>query len=142
MPFPDLQSFPRSEVGPYEKQMGETIAGLLTLFRKQAPDAESSERVHELVANPSRWSGGHAVFDEVRRRFLQVERSDDSIRQAQYLFEESCCQAVFNATSPQAPFDPGSPFFVAGLALDFAKIMGVPTEEVVHCLSPTRAPHR
>src|SRR4051812_1347414 len=61
---------------------------------------------------PDRWSAGHAVFDEVRHRLLGAMKAKDRARECQYGFEESCCQALYNATDPPDPFDPGSAFFV------------------------------
>jgi hypothetical protein len=134
--FPDIHTFPECHPGPYECQMGGIIAGLLRVFAGRVPDAESHARVAELVAAPSRWSAGHAVFDEVRRRLLAASRASDVAREWQHHFEESCCQAAYNASGSPAPFDPGSAFFVAPQALGLARVVGVPVAEVVAVLAP------
>lgn len=134
MAFPDLGKFPLSHPGPYERNMGDCIAGLLRLFQGRVPDGESFARVLELVTNSDRWSAGHAVFDEIRARTLAAVKAKDRTLSAQYGFEELCCQAVYNATDAIDPFDPSSPFFVAGAALGLATAVGVPTESVVAVL--------
>jgi hypothetical protein len=106
------------------------------MFAARVPDAESNARVAELAAAPARWSAGHAVFDEVRRRLLAASKTKGDKREWQYAFEESCCKALYNAADPRDPFDPGSSFFVAPQALGLARISGVSFEEVIAVLAP------
>jgi hypothetical protein len=134
--FPDIQTFPECHPGPYECQMGGIITRLLRVFAGRVPDAESHARVAELVADPARWSAGHAAFDEVRRRLLVAMKGKDTSREGQHHFEESCCQAVYNAADPRDPFDPSSEFFVVPQALGLARVVGVPVAEVVAALAP------
>lgn len=134
--FPDIHTFPESDPGPYERQMGGYIAGLLRVFIGRVPDAETINRVLELATTPGRWSAGHAVFNEVRHRLLSAMDANDRSREYQHGFEESCCQALYNATDPPDPFDPGSAFYVAGQALGLARKVGVPVEAVVAVLAP------
>ncbi|MBK8258531.1 MAG: hypothetical protein IPK82_38460 [Polyangiaceae bacterium] len=136
MTFPDIRAFPVSHPGPYERQMGGFIARLLRLFAGRVPDPESHARVAELATAPDRWSAGHAVFDEVRRRLLAAMKGDDKPRALQHSFEESCCQAMYNSIKPPDPFDPGSAFFIATQALGLARVIGVPVEAVVAVLAP------
>ena len=131
MAFPNLRAFPKSAPGPYERQMGVIIANLLDVFDGRLPNAESHARVSELAAAPDRWSAGHAVFDEVRRRLLAAEGP----RQWQYGFEESCCQAMYNATNPPDEFDSSSAFFVAVQAIGLARVVGVPIEAVASAVA-------
>ncbi len=135
MAFPDLLSYPQSYPGPYEQNMGVTITRLLRLFQGRVPDVESAARVAELAMAPDRWSAGHAVFDEVRRRALMAIKVRDSLRCNQYGFEELCCKSLYNATEPRDPFDPSSPFSVAGAAVRLAQAVGVPVEEVADVLA-------
>lgn len=136
MAFPEIHGFSKSHPGPYELQMGGSIAGLLRLFAGRAPDPECNTRVLELAFEPTRWSAGHAVFDEVRHRLLAAMNAKDGPREWQHLFEESCCQAMYNATDPSDPFDSSSAFFVAGRAMGLARAVGVPVERVVVVLAP------
>jgi hypothetical protein len=94
----------------------------------------------ELASQPARWSAGHAVFDEVRRRLLAAICAQDRAREWQYHFQESCCQALYNATEPTDPFHPGSAFFVAPQALGLAQEVGVRDAVVAAVLAP--APNR
>lgn len=137
MAFPDIHKFPEIHPDPYERRMGDYIAGLLGLFVGRVPDAESNARVLELAVTPGRWSAGHVMFDEVRDRLLAAIEAKDRLAESQYTFEESCCQALYNAIDPPDPFDPSSPFFVAGQALGLARIVGMPVEAVVDVLAPS-----
>jgi hypothetical protein len=119
--------------------MGGIIASLLRVFAGRVPDAESNARVAELAATPARWSAGHAVFDEVRRRLLAASKSQDQAREWQHHFEESCCQAMYNATGARDPFDPSSAFFVAPQALGLARVIEVPVADVVAVLAPEQS---
>lgn len=130
MEFPSIKSFLASDPGPYERQMGGYIVGLLRVFAGRVPDTESNSQVLELAASPTRWSAGHAVFNEVRRRLLVATKAKDEVRQWQYCFEESCCQAIYNATEPRDPFDPSSAFFVVAQALSLAQAVGIPLDVV------------
>jgi hypothetical protein len=132
--FPDMQAFPESHPGPYERNMGEVIVALLKLFAGRVPDSESNARVLELAGTSSRWSAGHAFFREVRHRSLAAIKAKDQLRATQYMFEELCCKAIYNATSPQDEFDPSSPFFVAPAAARLAHAIGVSAEEVTAVL--------
>jgi len=120
--------------------MGIFIVSLLRLFTSRLPDTESNDAVLQLVATPSRWSAAHAVFNEIRSRLLVAMDAKDKLREWQYHFEESCCQAVYNATSPVDPFDPASAFFVVGQALGLARITGVPVEAVALVMAPDAVP--
>jgi hypothetical protein len=134
--FPDIHQFPESYPGPYEQQMGELIARLLRVFAGRVPDAESNARIAELAATPSRWSAGHAVFREVRRRLLAASKAKDEIREWHHYLEESCCQAMYNATDARDSFDPSSAFYVAPQALGLVRAAGTPLTEVVAVLAP------
>lgn len=132
----DIHSFPEADPGPYERQMGKEIVGLLRVFAGRVSDAESHACVAELAANPNRWSAGHAVFDEVRDRYLRATRRKDEPKCSQYCLEESCCQAMYNATNPEDPFDPSSAFFVVAAALGLAKVLGVSLDEIAGVFAP------
>ena len=136
MAFPDIHKYPNSYPGPYERQMGIFIVGLLGLFTSRLPDTESNNAVVQLVTTPSRWSAAHAVFDEIRSRLLAATDAKDKLRECQYQFEESCCQAVYNATRPVDAFDPASAFFVVGHALALARMIGIPVDAVALVMAP------
>jgi hypothetical protein len=135
LPFPDIQAFPKSHPGPYERGMGRTIAALLRLFRDRVLDRESAAKVAELADTPDRWSAAHAVFDEIRQRLLDA--SEDAPEAVQYAFEEVCCKSLYNATAAPDPFDASSPFFVAPAAFRLAEELNCPIESVVEALRPS-----
>lgn len=99
--------------------MGRYISHLLERFASQVPDTKSNATVLLLSSQPSLWSAGHAVFDELRR--LRNSGNANSIREAQYFFEESCAQALYNATEPPDAFDPSSAFYVLPAAVGLAR---------------------
>jgi hypothetical protein len=138
MAFPDIHTFSRSHPGPYERNMGEVIGRLLHLFRDHVSDAESADRIAELVATADRWSAGHAVFKVVRGRKLAAVEAKEPRRSRQYNFEEACCQAVYNATDPPDPFDPSAPFFIATSAFRFAEAIQMPLHAVAVIFAPPR----
>ncbi len=141
--FPDLEQFPITPPGPYEKNMGKQIAGLLGLFQGCVPDATSNAIGLKLALTPDRWSAGHALFDILNDRLHAAMRARDRIRYLQYELEWSCLQSLYNASSPVHKFAPGSPFWVAGAALRLANNVGTPEQAVVAILAPTveqRAP--
>lgn len=86
---------------------------------------------YPLAEAAHQWRAAHAVFDEVRTRLLAT--SSDAAH-AQYAFEESCCQALYNATYPPDEFDPSSAFFVVPTALAYAEFAGMPPECVGEAL--------
>src|SRR5262249_11101023 len=132
--FPDIHKFPESHPGPYERQMGEIITRLLALFKGRAFDSESHAHVMALAESPARWSAGHRLFDEIRGRLLAA---NDKMKRAKYEFEESCLQAMYNASQPPDPFDPTSAFFVVGNAIGLARALGVPVDTVLAIVMPS-----
>lgn len=111
--------------------MGRSIAELLHLFAPHVDDKESNSRVLELVSNQTLWRAGHVVFDEVRRRRLVATKQENLKLEYQYYFEESCCQALYNAIEPPDPFDPSSAFYVAPSAISFAKFIELQMDDVL-----------
>jgi len=128
--FPKINSFPQCDPGPYELQMGRYILGILKALSGHVPDSDSHAQVTMLAAAPEHWTAGHAIFDEIRGRFLRASDQNDCLKSAQYAFEESCCQAMYNATEPVDPFDPSSAFFVVAQALGLASELGIPLDTI------------
>jgi hypothetical protein len=130
MGFPDIDAFPETDPERVERKIGSDIAGLLRMFGGRIPDPESNARVSELANTPERWSAGHAVFDEIRDRSLAVNPRKDKLKKMQYVFEEYCCKAMYNASRPPDPFDAEAAYFLLAYALGLAKLLGVPFDEV------------
>jgi hypothetical protein len=135
MSFPALGEFPqRSPTSAYAAQMGASIANLLRVFHEKVPDAETNAHVLELAVTPDRWSAGHALFDVVRGRYLKAGKA---ARSAQYCFEESCLQAMYNESDPQDPFDSVSAYWVVPNAIALARAIGIPVETVLAAMVPS-----
>jgi hypothetical protein len=134
--FPELRLFPQGLLGPYERNMGDKIVGLLELFRGRVPDATSSAVTLQLASTPERWSAGHALFDILFQRLLEPMRKRDAIRYYQHEFECSCLQAIYSASDTFYPFPPGAPFWIAGAAFRLARVAGVPEQSVAAVLAP------
>ena len=57
-------------------------------------------------------------------------KEEDSLKSAQYYFEEVIAQTLFNLTRPEAPFDPDSPYWVFKNALTLAQRLNLPAQKV------------
>jgi hypothetical protein len=133
--FPSIRDFAVQRPGLYELQMGRVIADVVRMFSGYVRDDESNAAVLELAQSFEYWTAGHAVFDELRRRFLAASRKGDGERAAQYVFEEACAQALYNACDPPDPFDSSSPFFVPGSALMLGELLGVQPADLLRVLT-------
>src|SRR5262245_269594 len=118
--------------------MQEVILALLQLFRGRAPDPETNAWVIALAADRNNWPGAHDLFSRIRRRGPLNDKDfkeGDRVRRSQYTFEELCLKTLYNETSPRDPFDPSSPFSVAGSAIRLARAIGVPEPDVLASLA-------
>ena len=119
--------------------MGQVILKVLKHFEGHVHDPESFARVIELAATPQHWSAARCVRDQVRRRRLSAklmqEASNPTALEWQRAFEELCCEAMYNCTTAENPFDPSSPFFVGGAAINLAKALGMPLDGVAEVLA-------
>jgi hypothetical protein len=132
----------------YEAGMQAEILSLLRLFHDRAPDRETNTRVISLIADQGKWARAHDLFDEIRDLGLRAtgdagrppvpKEQIDWVLVAQYVFEELCLKSVFNETDTKYPFDPCSPYWVAGAAIQFARGIGVPIEDVILVIAPER----
>jgi len=117
----------------YYKQMCASIVALLQLFEGKVPDANSYSRTLELAASENAWPRAHRARDNVRRMSLATE---DELYCAQYVFEESCLETLYNETDPDDPFDAVCPYWVVPNALRLAQIADVPVQEVIDAMFP------
>jgi hypothetical protein len=114
-------------------QLQPTILALLKLFRGHVPDTASNSQVASLIADVRKWPEAHDLFADVRRRLLAT---CDNVLDCQYSFEEICLKTVYNETDTDAPFDRVSPFWVVPMALELAKAIRLPIEDVVAIVAP------
>ena len=134
----------------YEVGMQAEILALLRLFHDRAPDRETNARVIELIADRDKWSRAHDLFDEIRDLALQATGDAgrppvpkdriDWVRVNQYTFEELCLKAIFNETDTKFPFDSCSPYWVTGMAIQLARALGVPIEQVIAIVAESEFP--
>jgi hypothetical protein len=124
-----------SSPSPYGRQVGASIAALLRLFRDRVPDSKSNQQVLELTTSRN-WTSAHRVRSQVRDRYLRASEANDRIKSAQYLFEESCLETLYNDTCPDDPFDSISPYWVVPNALGLAQALSLPVTDVVAAMIP------
>jgi hypothetical protein len=120
----------------YEARMQADILAMLELFRGRVPDPETNASVTDLAIDRNRWRLAHDLFDRVRLRNLKTIDSGDRVRQSQYCFEEVCLQSLCNETDTTVPFDSCSPYWVIKNALNLARAIGVPVQDVVAIVAP------
>jgi hypothetical protein len=121
---------------PYGRQVGASIVALLRLFQPRIPDAESNLQVLNLALSKD-WSQANQVRAQVRDRYLRAHKASDKLRSAQYCFEESCSETLYNDTMPNDPFDAISPYWVLPNAIDLARLLSIPIDDVVAAMRPT-----
>jgi hypothetical protein len=121
---------------PYGRQAGASIIALLRLFQGKAPDLLSARQVLN-VALSNDWSRAYEARSQVRNRLLLTSKADDPIRLAQYWFEESCLETLYNDTQPADPFDSISPYWVVPHAIKLAKQLSIPIDDVLAAIWPT-----
>src|SRR5688572_24025434 len=92
---------------------------LLELFIPLCQDKETLTELQTRLADKSKWKGAHDLHSRIRRKTIAAERSGDTIRLAQYYFEEACAKTMFNLGNYSAPFDSDSPYWVVPSALVF-----------------------
>jgi hypothetical protein len=135
--FPNLNRLRETRSpSPYAAQMAASIAGLLRLFDGKVPDPESNARVLEVAVTPQLWGAGHAVRDVIRDRLLAAMEEGDDVKCAQYGFEESCLESLYNEVQPEDPFDSVSPYRVVPGAFGLARLVGVANEDVLEVMTP------
>ena len=108
----------------------EEIQLLLDLFLDAVPDQESNRLVWKFCEEEHRWIKAHDLFRTIRDRNLKAMKEEDSLKSAQYYFEEVIAQTLFNLTRPEAPFDPDSPYWVIKNALTLAQRLNLPAQKV------------
>jgi hypothetical protein len=130
----------------YEIQLQAKILALLQIFHDNAPDRETHALVTKLISDKTKWPDAHDLFGLIRRRCLVLtkdtgratmpEGPGELAKVYQYSFEELCLKAIYNETDTNAPFDPDSPFWIAGSAIKLARKLGMTAAPVVAVIAP------
>jgi hypothetical protein len=82
----------------------------------------------------------HSLFRKIRAKTLEASAQRDERLEHQYLFEEICAKTLYNMSGVEEPVSPGipAPFdedsaeWVAPIASDFARYLGL---DVPACVS-------
>ena len=91
-------------------------------------------KIKDMVWESHTWPKAHALFTDIRRKTLKVEKSGDRRSTCQYLFEEICAKTLFNMSRSSAPFDPDSPYWIVPNALSFGREIGIPDADIVRAI--------
>ncbi len=97
------------------------------------------EELRQLLLDSDRWGEAHALFNRIRHKTLDADRTKNHRLSIQYSFEEICAKTLFNLTVTDAPFDSDSPYFVIPLALELARTLRIEDEEVIRIVAPRRS---
>lgn len=111
------------------------IKSLLDLFEFSVPDKNSNRLVWKFCNEKHRWIKAHGLHSTLRDRNSRAIKRGDTVKQAQYRFEEVVAKTLFNLTKSPAPFDPDSPYWVIKHALSLAISLGIPPEKVVELIT-------
>jgi len=117
-------------------QIVNAIGGLVDLFGVDCSDKETLNELGLMAADHSRWHLGHALFQRIRSKTLIAERSNDSVKLAQCMFEEACAKTFYNLSLHPAPFDSDSPYWVIPNAIALARHLCIPESKVLHVVAP------
>jgi hypothetical protein len=119
---------------PHER----TLIVMGNLVRLFSPHVQKRETWHELdamIRDERTWQQAHALFDRMRDQTLSVGREGSNKLGYQYAFEETCAKTLYNFSCPEDPFDLDSAFWVIPIALDFARVLGLPDSSVVDAIA-------
>jgi hypothetical protein len=104
---------------------------LLQLFAPHCRVRSTITELEDLLLDEAHWRKAHDVFDRIRDKRLAASREANEKLEAQYFFEESCAQTLFNLTETDTPFDAESPYYVVPSALALARLLGMRETEVI-----------
>jgi hypothetical protein len=114
----------------------DAVGGLVELFSRTCIDKETLGELSLMAADRSHWHRGHALFQRIRSKTILAEKSKDSARSAQYLFEEACAKTFYNLSGQPAPFDADSPYWIVPNAIALARRLGMPEASVLRVVAP------
>lgn len=77
-----------------------------------------------MASDRGKWSGGHALFQDIRQKTLKAEKRADQRALTQYAFEEVCAKTLYNLSHSPAPFDPDAAFWVVPLGVALGRTLG------------------
>ena len=111
------------------------MATLLRLFFAYCDETATMGQLLTMTARPETWPKAHSLFQVIRKKTLETERSKDSVLEAQYLFEEICAKTLYNLSGEPAPFDPDSPYWIVPNAISLARAKGISDRVIVEIVA-------
>jgi hypothetical protein len=102
---------------------------MIDFFLQKCHETSTLEKVKHCALNNKQWKNAHKLFDEIRNKTLETEKTGDIKLEWQYLFEEYCAKTLYNihcyACEIEDPFDPDSPFWILPTAIGLGRKLGV-----------------
>ena len=117
-------------------QILSSLQGLLDLFLARCPEKSTLKELDQLWKDSDRWIEAHTLFDRIRRKTLEADKSKNRLLAIQYSFEETCAKTLFNLTNTDAPFDADSPYFIVPFAIYLGRVLQIGDEEVIRIVAP------
>jgi hypothetical protein len=113
------------------------MQNLIAVFAPRCADRTTLSELSEMIVQGrAEWQRAHQLFQRIRQKTLAAGRSGDSVREAQYLFEEVCAKTLYNLSGGDAPFDAHVPFKIVPNAIAFARQLNIADSEVVQAIMP------
>ena len=109
----------------------EAMRRLIQIFAARSPDRSTLDELTQTVRDHDAWPGAHDLFQKIRGKTLQCERSGDTKLGSEYKFEEVCAKTLYNLSYEPAPFDADSPYWIIPNALIAARRLGIPEKEIL-----------
>ena len=97
-----------------------SMVEMLLFFQEHCSETETLKELEVHALDKGRWPKCHALFQRIRRKTLEAEKSGDRDLLVQYAFEEICAKSLYNLSRSEAPFDPDSQFWVVPFGIDLA----------------------
>ena len=116
------------------KQAG-VVRSLLTFFSAKCSERSTLTELLSMSETQSSWGRGHALFQDIRKKTLAVERELKKTLQfrrkhferlaSQYLLEEICAKTLYILSGYSAPFDADSPDWIVANAINLGNKFGI-----------------
>jgi hypothetical protein len=111
----------------------EAIGEMLLFFLPYCSDQSTLLELKEMVPNFKQWREAHKLFQRIRNKTLEADKTNARLLQYQYSFEEICAKTLYNLADHHEgfsekylpPFDEDSPFWVIPIAVQFANAIGI-----------------
>lgn len=97
--------------------MVEQLRQLIRLLASNSSDRTTLDELLEMIDDRKSWQNAHALFDRIRKKTLQIERTNvPSGLGYQYSFEEACVKMLSNLSGTHS-YNAESPYYIVPMAL-------------------------